>query len=294
MCYHHQEPSPDSGDDSDRSGGRGAARPRKMSEMEAVTLEQIRAMSSNTLLRLFTETDFDEMKRTYCYTCYLQPEECNAKFQSFGNESKAKKQMRKHLEDCLDRLVQSGNIEFVAEPVLARNRRLKEGTQITQKPQELRSKKRIKSEPKIETGANLNQEKENSELLTQKKRNDEVVPLLTEISNDQESNRYKIKKETDVSNLFVDYVEDNVKQENADGDVQGEDDDEAGDQEQGPSSRTSIDEDHCYAFRAGRVKAEHWPDYGITSASTFTSIQVRLRSIFLQFCKQNDNVILGD
>ena len=261
--------------------------------MEAVSLEQIRGMSSNTLLKLFTETDFDEMKRTYCYTCYLQPEECNAKFQSFGNESKAKKQMRKHLEDCLDRLVQSGNIEFVAEPLLARNRRLKEGTQLTQKPQELRSKKRIKSEPpNIETGAN--QEKENSELLTQKKRNEEVVPLLTEISNDQESNRYKIKKEAEGSNLFVDYVVDNVKQENADGDVQEEDDDEAGDQEQGPGSRTSVDEDHCYAFRAGRVKAEYWPDYGITSASTFTSIQVRLRSLsaVLMYCEPY--VILGD
>ena len=251
--------------------------------MEAVSLEQIRGMSSNTLLKLFTETDFDELQRTYCYTCYLQPEECNAKFQSFGNESKAKKQMRKHLEDCLDRLVQSGNIEFVAEPLLARNRRLKEGTQLTQKPQELRSKKRIKSEPNIETGAN--QEKENSELLTQKKRNEEVVPLLTEISNDQESKRYKIKKESEGSDLFVDYVGDNVKTETVDerknGNIQEGADDEAGDQEQGPGSRTSIDEDHCYAFRAGRVKAEYWPDYGITSASTLTSIQVKIATCII-------------
>ena len=248
-----------------------------MAEMETINIEQIRSMSSNTLLRLFTETDFDEMKRMYCYTCYLQPEECNAKFQSFGNESKAKKEMRQHLEEHVNKLLQSGNIEFVAEPVLARSRRMKEGTQVTQKPQEPRNKKKIKCEPKFETGAN--QEKENSELLTQKKRNEEVVPLLTEISNDQESKRYKIKKESEGSDLFVDYVGDNVKTETVDerknGNIQEGEDDEAGDQEQGPGSRTSIDEDHCYAFRAGRVKAEYWPDYGITSASTFTSIQVR-------------------
>ena len=75
-----------------------------------------------------------------------------------------------------------------------------------------------------------------------------------------------------------DMEEEDINTGDVDGDAE-EDDDEAGDQEQGPGSRTSVDEDHCYAFRAGRVKAEYWPDYGITSASTFTSIQVRLRSL---------------
>ena len=250
-----------------------------MAEMESLNLEQIRTMSSNTLLRLFTETDFDEMKRMYCYTCYLQPEECNAKFQSFGNESKAKKEMRQHLEEHVNNLVQSGNIEFVAEPVLARSKRLKEGTQSVLKPQELKNKKKIKCELKLETGAN--REKENSELLTQKKRNEEGIPLLTGRSNDQESKRFKIKNEAEGSDRFVDYVGDSVKEENVDErNVEGAEADEAGDQEQGPGSRTSIDEDHCYAFRAGRVKAEYWPDYGLSSASTFTSIQVRLRIYF--------------
>ena len=253
-----KEPSPDSGDDSDRSGGRGATQPKKMAEMETLTLEQIRSMSANTLLRIFTETDFDEMKRMYCYTCYLQPKECMAKFQSFGNESKAKKEMRQHLEEHVDRLVQSGNMEFVAEPVLARSRRLKDGNQPIAKPHEMRSKKKIKYEPKIEIGAN----QEHESLL---------------ISNDQESKRYMIKKEVEGPGLFVDYLID-VKQEEADGERNGasqDDEDEAGDQEQGRGSRSAVDEDHCYAFRAGRVKAEYWPDYGNT-ASTFTSIQVRL------------------
>ena len=30
-----------------------------------------------------------------------------------------------------------------------------------------------------------------------------------------------------------------------------------------------------------RVKAEYWPDYGITSASTFTSIQVKIETCII-------------
>ena len=98
-----QEETPDSGDteyedDSDgRSTSRGSVQPKKLAEMDFVNLEQIKSMSANTLLRIFTETDFDEMKRMYCYTCVLMPGECDEKFQSFGNESKAKKEMRQHL-----------------------------------------------------------------------------------------------------------------------------------------------------------------------------------------------------
>ena len=99
---------------------------KKLAEMEIVNLEQIKSMSANTLLRIFTETDFDEMKRMYCYTCLLMPGECEEKFQSFGNESKAKKEMRQHLEEHVNCLITQGREDFTAEPVLARKRRLKD------------------------------------------------------------------------------------------------------------------------------------------------------------------------
>lgn len=37
----------------------------------------------------------------------------------------------------------------------------------------------------------------------------------------------------------------------------------------------AIDEDHCYAFKPGRVKAEYWPEYDLynTAATTFTATQ---------------------
>ena len=52
----------------------------------------------------------------------LLPSECEAKFQSFGNENKAKKEMRQHLEEHVDQLVKEGNNDFIAEPILARKR----------------------------------------------------------------------------------------------------------------------------------------------------------------------------
>ena len=41
------------------------------------------------------------------------------------------------------------------------------------------------------------------------------------------------------------------------------------------SVRIAIDEDHCYAFKPGRVKAEYWPEYDNNAATAFTSSQVR-------------------
>ena len=265
-----QEQSPDSvdteyEDDSDgRSSGRGAVQPKKLAEMEIVNLEQIKSMSANTLLRIFTETDFDEMKRMYCYTCLLMPEECEEKFQSFGNESKAKKEMRQHLEEHVGRLITQGREDFTAEPVLARKRRLKDfvGFVVKPQPQPQLIKKKIKPEPHIETETNV--EKENADMTNIKKRKEELVPLLSEISNDQESKRYRIKKERSESQeiLFSDYWC-GVKQE------------VLGQQVPSKSVRIAIDEDHCYAFKPGRVKAEYWPEYDNNAATAFTSSQVR-------------------
>jgi len=241
-------------DDSDgRSGGRGSVQPKKLAEMDVVNLEQIRSMSANTLLRIFTETDFDEMKRMYCYTCILMPGECEEKFQSFGNGSKAKKEVRQHLEEHVMALVAQGRDDFMAEPGLARKRRLKDVLGFVVKPQLPVVKRKIKPEPHNETEINI--EKENAELTSIKKRKEEMVPLLSEISNDQESKRYRIKKE------LSEREEVDVKQEQY--------------ELRAPSKsvRIAIDEDHCYAFKPGRVKAEYWPEYDNNAATAFTSIQ---------------------
>merc|ERR1719163_2309940 len=93
------EENDEEGDESKGFAKGGSVQPKKLAEMDVVNMEQIKSMSGNTLVRIFAETDFDEMKRMYCYSCLLMPGECRAKFQSFGNESKAKKEIRQHLEE---------------------------------------------------------------------------------------------------------------------------------------------------------------------------------------------------
>ena len=85
--------------------------------------------------------------------------------------------------------------------MLARKRRQKDVVGYVCKPQVI--KKKIKAEPQIETEVIV--EKENTESVTVKKRKDELVPMLTAISNEQEAKRYRVKNETvETPELFVD------------------------------------------------------------------------------------------
>ena len=71
----HDDENDEDGDDS-KIYAKGSVQPKKLAEMELVNMEQIKSMSANTLIRIFAETDFDEMKRMYCYSCFLMPGEC--------------------------------------------------------------------------------------------------------------------------------------------------------------------------------------------------------------------------
>ena len=50
------------------------ANPRRLADYERFGFAQISRMSLNTLLRLFSEPDFDEMRRLYSYKCYFMPD----------------------------------------------------------------------------------------------------------------------------------------------------------------------------------------------------------------------------
>ena len=102
------------------------ANPRRLADYEKFGFAQISRMSLNTLLRLFSEPDFDEMRRIYSYKCYFMPDGvCQEKVQSFGNEAKAKAQMKNHLQSHIkDTLKRDDYYQFTAEPVAARKKRL--------------------------------------------------------------------------------------------------------------------------------------------------------------------------
>jgi hypothetical protein len=170
---------------------RGSVQPKKLAEMDVVNMEQVKSMSANTLVRIFAETDFDEMRRMYCYSCFLMPGECKAQFKSFGNESKAKKDIRVHLEKHVDQLVAKQRTDFTAEPIMARKRRIKDLTSYVTTRSQLPARRRgllIKEE---EEGL----EKENWENMAGRRKKEDAVPLLAEMTNEQELKRYRVKAE---------------------------------------------------------------------------------------------------
>ncbi|XP_013379037.1 uncharacterized protein LOC106163026 [Lingula anatina] len=104
---------------------------RSMQSLDVLSLDQIAQLTDKQLLALFSDTSAHELKRNYTYTCYLMPGKCNSSFTSFGNENRARLQMRTHLLDHVSELVDEANvpgrshkIKFTAEPVPARKKRL--------------------------------------------------------------------------------------------------------------------------------------------------------------------------
>ena len=271
------EENDDSGEETKGFAKGGSVQPKKLAEMDVVNMEQVKSMSANTLVRIFAETDFDEMKRMYCYSCYLMPGECKAQFKSFGNESKAKKDIRVHLEKHVDELMTAQRLDFTAEPILARKRRIKDLTSYVSTRPQMTAKRRgvqIKEEEGVE--------KENIENVNGKRKKEDVVPLLAEVTNDQELKRYRIKAEgmEEVEEDEEELADENDKVEMAEKRRRRE---RGGSEEGGEEQRRSvevkaerketrqgggggggggggdnvhvaIDEDHCYAFKPGRVK----------------------------------------
>ena len=72
--------------------------------MEVLNLDHILGLSEKTLISLFSDVESNEMKRTYIYTCYLMPKQCQKQCTSFGSEMRAYAEIKKHLYQHLDEL----------------------------------------------------------------------------------------------------------------------------------------------------------------------------------------------
>ncbi|XP_077493123.1 uncharacterized protein LOC144104156 [Amblyomma americanum] len=102
-------------------------------QADSLVLDQIRILSDRMLLDMFSEFTSNEMRRTFSYRCYLMPSVCAETFSSFGNENKARLQMKSHLMSHIAKLLAEANAPgrqgkppFTAEPLQARRRRLQE------------------------------------------------------------------------------------------------------------------------------------------------------------------------
>ncbi|KAM7299424.1 myoneurin [Ixodes scapularis] len=100
-------------------------------QADALTLDQIRILSDRMLLDMFSELTSNEMRRTFSYRCYLMPSACAETFSSFGNENRARLQMKAHLLAHIAKLLTEANapgrlgkVPFTAEPIQARRKRL--------------------------------------------------------------------------------------------------------------------------------------------------------------------------
>ena len=77
---------------------------RTIQTMEVLNLDHILGLSEKTLISLFSDVESNEMKRTYIYTCYLMPKQCQKQCTSFGSEMRAYAEIKKHLYQHLDEL----------------------------------------------------------------------------------------------------------------------------------------------------------------------------------------------
>ena len=69
---------------------------RKSDQDCSLTVSEVKSLSTNQLIKFFSTTEFDEIKKLYSFHCCFD-QDCDAKFISFGNESRAKEKFKKHL-----------------------------------------------------------------------------------------------------------------------------------------------------------------------------------------------------
>jgi len=79
-----------------------------------LTPSQVRGLSTNQLIHLFSTTEFDEMRKWYTYFCAFDSE-CSSKFVSFGSENRAKDKFKEHLFN---------HLETLKDPLMVSKRRL--------------------------------------------------------------------------------------------------------------------------------------------------------------------------
>lgn len=76
----------------------------KKSETEnTLTVAQVKSLSTNQLIKLFSTTEFNEMKKLYSFQCTFN-QICREKFISFGSENRAKEKFKRHLLQHLETL----------------------------------------------------------------------------------------------------------------------------------------------------------------------------------------------
>nr|CAD7400354.1 unnamed protein product [Timema cristinae] len=107
--------------------------PRGKSLNGSISSKDLHSLSSNKLLKLFAEFDGNEMKRTFTYTCSIEPEHCRQSYSSFGSESKARQQMKGHLQTHVQQFGKNNAVQVKCSPVDAQKRRTIQKVEVSSK-----------------------------------------------------------------------------------------------------------------------------------------------------------------
>nr|CAD7405857.1 unnamed protein product [Timema poppensis] len=107
--------------------------PRGKSLNGSINSKDLHSLSSNKLLKLFAEFDGNEMKRTFTYTCSIEPEHCRQSYSSFGSESKARQQMKGHLQTHVQQFGKNNAVQVKCSPVDAQKRRTIQKVEVSSK-----------------------------------------------------------------------------------------------------------------------------------------------------------------
>ena len=78
---------------------------KPVQNQDRLDIEQIRKLSDRLIVSLFSDMTSDEIRRKYTLTCYLMPRTCTHEVSVFGNEMRAKKEMRQHLREHVQQLL---------------------------------------------------------------------------------------------------------------------------------------------------------------------------------------------
>ncbi|KAL0269144.1 UNVERIFIED_CONTAM: hypothetical protein PYX00_006967 [Menopon gallinae] len=85
---------------------------RKSESENTLTVAQVKSLSTNQLIKLFSTTEFNEMKKLYSFQCTFN-QNCQEKFISFGSENRAKEKFKQHLLQHLETLKVNDSEEVV-------------------------------------------------------------------------------------------------------------------------------------------------------------------------------------
>lgn len=89
---------------------------RQKLNSDKMTLKQAANLSTLNLIRLFSVSEDDEVRRKYYFSCHFLPSSCSYQVSSFGSEHTARTKIGRHLHDHVKTLLVLNEREYSLTP----------------------------------------------------------------------------------------------------------------------------------------------------------------------------------